>query len=72
MENIKYPVIITTLIVLIYHMSPFLGATYTVVLSLFTVSTVAYFWMVYIILVKGKPSPHTFEEKWYDDQEVKN
>jgi hypothetical protein len=72
MENIKYPVVITTLIVLIYHMSPFLGATYTVVLSLFTISTVAYFWMVYTILVKGTPSRYTFEEKWYDDADKQN
>ncbi|MCC5931720.1 MAG: hypothetical protein JJU28_20910 [Cyclobacteriaceae bacterium] len=69
MENIKFPVVITTLIVLIYHISPFIGATYTWILFLFTLSTVAYFWMVYIILVKGKPSGHTFEDKWYDDQE---
>jgi len=65
----KPAVVITfaTLFVILFNASPYLGIPDEVIIAMFILSPVVVIYMVYVILKYGKPSQHTFEERFYDD-----
>ncbi|TRX58608.1 hypothetical protein FNH22_12055 [Fulvivirga sp. M361] len=67
MEKIKSPIVITTLFLVFYTLSPYVGLPYPFVFASFLTVNVLTIWMVLSILKKGTPSKKTFEEKWYED-----
>ena len=69
----KPAIVITlaTLYVLLFHSSPLIGIPDEFIIAMFILSPVVVIYMVYVILKYGKPSGHTFEEKFYDDLDYK-
>lgn len=67
MENIKLPVFLTTFVLFVYTLTPWLGFPYAVISTLFLVINAMFIWMVIRVLKDGKPTGRTFEETWYDD-----
>ena len=70
----KKPVIVitvATLFVILYHASPYIGIPDEVILAMFILSPIVVIYMAYVILKYGKPSQHTFEERFYDDYDYK-
>ena len=72
MEAVKFPVYITTGVLIIYVMSTSLGMPYPIAFSLFMLCNGLTIWMVYRVLKDGTPSRYTFEEEWYDDSSAQN
>ena len=56
-----------TLFVILFNASPHLGIPDEMIIAMFILSPVVVIYMVYVILKYGKPSKHTFEERFYDD-----
>ena len=50
-----------------YQLTPFVGVSTGVIIALWMLSPFVVCYMAYVILKYGKPWPHTFEEKFYDD-----
>ena len=50
-----------------YNVSPHIGVASSVIIALFILSPFVVGYMAYVILKHGQPSPHTFDEKFYDD-----
>lgn len=69
----KPAVIITlaTLYLIIFHLSPYIGASEEAIIAMFILSPIIVIYMAYVILKHGKPSGHTFEERFYDDYDYK-
>lgn len=67
MQNIRMPVLLVTLFAFAYQATPYLGFDADLIVALFILSPFVLIWMVYRILRDGKPSPHTWEERFYDD-----
>ena len=66
----KKPVIIislATLFMLIYNAAPYIGIPDEIIIAMFILSPLVIIYMAYVIMKFGKPSKHTFEEKFYDD-----
>ena len=65
----KPSVIITlaTLFVVIYNLSPYIGFPDEAIVAMFILSPIVLIYMAYVIIRFGKPSKHTFDEKFYDD-----
>lgn len=67
MQKIKTPIAVTTLFLMFYTISPYVGLPYPLIFASFLTVNILTIWMVYSILKKGVPSKKTFDEKWYDD-----
>ena len=70
----KKPAIViafATLFVIFYNASPYINIPDEVIIAMFILSPVIMIYMVYVILKYGKPSKHTFEERFYDDYDYK-
>jgi hypothetical protein len=71
MDKAQLSVFLTTLVLLIYvvivHYEPWLP----VVLGAFLALHAFYFYMVYAVLRHGKPSRYTFDDRMYEDYDVK-
>ena len=70
----KRPVIVitlSTLYLLFFQSSLFINIPDQVIIAMFFLSPVVVIYMVYVILKYGKPSAHTFEERFYDDHDYK-
>ncbi len=69
----KPAVIITlaTLYLIFFKLSPYIGASDEAIIAMFILSPVIVIYMAYVILKYGKPSGHTFEERFYDDFDYK-
>lgn len=69
MKSIKYPIIIATAYLVIYTVliSVHMEWTLRLGLFLFSLSPFPVIWMVYSVLKYGKPSKHTFDERFYED-----
>jgi len=66
----KKPAIVialATLYVLLFHSSPLMGIPDDLIIAMFILSPFIVIYMVYVVLKYGKPSCHTFEERFYDD-----
>ena len=68
MKKIQFPILITTLMLLIYNLTPLLGFTWAIVFNFFLLMNFMVLWMVYKILKDGVAPDVTFEEKWYEDE----
>jgi len=62
-------VMMATLYAIIFNASPFIGIPEEIIFTMFVFSPFVLIYMVYVVLKYGKPSGHTFEERWYDDIE---
>lgn len=67
MKNPVIVIAIATLFVILFNASPHLGIPDEVIIAMFILSPVVVIYMVYVVLKYGKPSQHTFEERFYDD-----
>jgi len=68
MKALKYPIAITTLLLIVYNIMPFVGVPFAIIFFTMLLLTGLTIWMVIKILKDGKPSGRTFEDHWYDDQ----
>ena len=65
----KLPIVISivTLYVLFFQLTPYIAIPADIVFGIFLLSPFLVICMTYIILKYGRPSPYTFEERFYDD-----
>lgn len=63
------PVLLVTFFAFAYQATPYMGLNENVIIALFLFSPIAVIWMVYRVLRDGRPSPHTWEDRFYDDFE---
>jgi hypothetical protein len=67
MEKIKFPVLLTTCLFIIYVLSIQIDALYLFGATLFIALHFFLIWMVFRVLKDGQPSPKTFENQFYED-----
>lgn len=60
-------IFLATLYLLFFHASPILDIPNWVIIALFILSPLVVISLAYVILKYGKPSKHTFEERFYED-----
>ena len=67
----RVPVVITlvTLFAAIYHLAPYIGVSDTAIFIMFLISPILVLYMAYVILKHGRPSGHTFDERYCEDAE---
>ena len=68
----KKPAVIITLAtfyLLFFKASPFIGIPDEAIIAMFILSPFVVIYMAYVILRYGKPSKHTFEERFYEDHD---
>ena len=70
MKNPGIIILLVTLYLLIFKSAPYLGIPDNIILLMFAISPFLVIYMVYVVLKFGKPSPHTFEERFYEDIET--
>ena len=65
----KLPIVIgiVTLYALLFQLTPYIGIPVSTIFGMFLFSPLIVIYMAYVILKYGKPSQHTFEERFYDD-----
>ncbi|MBW7914575.1 MAG: hypothetical protein H3C54_12970 [Taibaiella sp.] len=59
---------LVTLFAVVYHAAPFIGLPDNLIIGMFILSPFLVVYMAYVILKYGKPSAHTFDERWYEDR----
>jgi hypothetical protein len=72
MKDDRVPIIIVSLYLIFYTISPYLGIPFHFILLMFSLSPLFLIWMVYSILKYGKPSGKKLkdgEEFGYADRE---
>lgn len=68
MKGIRIPIIVTSLYLLIYTLTPHLQVSYKIIITMFLFSPFLMIWMVLNILIKGEPSQKKFSDgHWYED-----
>jgi hypothetical protein len=67
MKKTGIVITLATLYVLLYHSSPIIGLPDEFIIGMFILSPIVVICMVYVVLKYGKPSDHTFEERFYED-----
>jgi len=70
MKNPGIIITLVTLYLLIFKASPYLGIPDNIIMLMFAFSPFLIIYMVYVVLKFGKPSPHSFEERFYEDIET--
>jgi hypothetical protein len=68
----KKPAIIialSTLYLIIFQVSPYIGIPGEAIIAMFILSPFIVIYMAYVLLKYGKPSKHTFEERFYEDHD---
>lgn len=70
MENIKFPILFTTMFMFAVNVIPFLGVSYAIIATLLFFAPFFVIWMVYKTLKEGIPSKKTFDTHWYEDQVI--
>lgn len=68
MKNIRLPVCLVTICLILYTALHSSGAPLSVLMPMFVLSPFLVIWMVYRVLKDGEPSGKTFDEAFYDDQ----
>jgi hypothetical protein len=71
MKNIKYPILITTSVLLADAILSVVYPDITIMLLIFLCSPLLVIWMVYKVLKDGVESSRTFDEYFYDDVDIK-
>ena len=64
-------IILATLFMIIYNLSPFIGIPDEAIIAMFLLSPIVVIYMVYVVIRFGKPYKYTFEERFYDDLEYR-
>ena len=67
MKKTVIVITLATLYVLLFHSSPLMGIPDEFIIAMFILSPIVVIYMAYVILKYGKPSGHTFEERFYED-----
>jgi membrane protein implicated in regulation of membrane protease activity len=67
MQNIRFPIWLTTIVLFIYVASVAMGFPFPIIFALFLLGNGLLIWMVYRVLRFGQPSEKTFEEAFYED-----
>ena len=67
MKNVSYVIAIATLYALVFQVLIFTEGSDTIIFAMFAFSPFVILYMTYVILKYGKPSRHTFDERFYDD-----
>ena len=67
MKKTVIVITLATLYVLLFHSSPLIGIPDEFIIAMFILSPIVVIYMAYVILKYGKPSGHTFEERFYED-----
>lgn len=67
MKNLPVVITIVTLYAVFFQLAPFTGLSDGIIFGLFAFSPFPVIYLAYIMLKFGKPSAHTFDEKFYDD-----
>jgi hypothetical protein len=68
MKGCRIPVLVTTIFLVVYTISPYIGVPEPVIALAYVLAPFLVIWMVFSILIKGEPSGRTFEDGyWYDD-----
>lgn len=65
-------VALVTLYAFFFQASPWIGVSDEVIVNMFLFSPFLVIFMAYYILRYGKPSSHTFDDRFYDDRENDN
>ena len=69
MKSPAVMIFLATLYLLFFHASPHLNVPNWVIIALFILSPIVVICLAYVILKYGKPSKHTFEERFYEDHD---
>ena len=69
MTKIKAPIVISTILLIVYSFSTQLDISYSIIFTLFIAANAVFLWMVYKILKDGKSSEKSFDEYFYEDRE---
>lgn len=60
-----------TLYAVFFQVSPYINFSENIITALFILSPFVVVYMTYVILKDGKPSDHSFEDRFYDDYDYK-
>ncbi|MGY6558707.1 MAG: hypothetical protein ACXIT9_05440 [Nitritalea sp.] len=69
MKNYLFPVYVMTAVLLIYVTMVSMELSTALILFVFSLSPLGMLWMVYRVLRAEVPVKHTFEERWYEDEQ---
>jgi len=58
---------IASLYLIVFQASPYIGIPDEAIIAMFILAPFIVIYMVYVILKFGKPSQHTFNERFYED-----
>ena len=67
MKKVPATITFVTLFAVFYHIAPFINVPDKLIYGMFLVSPFLVLYMAYVILKYGKPSGHTFKDRYYDD-----
>lgn len=67
MKKPKISIVVATVYLLLFLLALNTGISLTIIFGMLSVSPFFILYMVYNVLKYGKPSQHTFEERFYDD-----
>ena len=67
MKKVAVIIFISTLYALFFQLTPYMGIPDHLIFGMFLFSPCIVLYMAFVILKHGKPSSHTFEERFYDD-----
>lgn len=66
-KPIKIVVVLVSLFAILYQAAILSSMNEQLLLALYMISPFLVLYMVYVVIKKGKPSPHDFDERFYDD-----
>ena len=67
MKKLPIAIGIVTLYALFFQVTPYIDIPASIIFGMLLLSPLLVIYMAYVILKYGKPSQHTFEERFYDD-----
>ena len=67
MKKVQLVIIFVTLFAVFYNISPHIGISSQAITLMFILSPFLVIYMAYVILKYGKPSGHTFDDRFYED-----
>ncbi len=67
MKKPKIAIVVATVYLLLFLLALNTGISLTIIFGMLSVSPFFILYMVYSVLKYGKPSQHTFDERFYDD-----
>lgn len=71
MENIRFPVVFTTLALFAYALLAQINVPIQIMWAFFIAGPFLVAWMVYRVLKEGVPSKREFDEHFYDDHDYR-